>query len=179
MKHAIIGEHTYIGDQFMVRSWGEGSKLIIGKFCSIADRFEVFLGGNHNMKWLSTFPFHARDPWKDKVPARKNHPYSNGDVTIGNDVWIGSDVTIMSGVNVADGAVIAAKSVVVSDVIPYEVVGGNPASHIKYRFNCRTIRKLLDSKWWDWPDEKIAKYAFLLMSEEFEEFENTMKEDIL
>lgn len=40
---------------------------------------------------------------------------------------------LLGGVTIGDGAVIAAKAVVTKDVEPYEVVGGNPARHIKYR----------------------------------------------
>ena len=58
-------------------------------------------------------------------------PQSNGDVIIGNDVWIGYGSTIMSGVKIGDGAVIAAGSLVVKDVDPYTIVGGNPAKMIK------------------------------------------------
>ena len=50
---------------------------------------------------------------------------------IGNDVWIGYGSTIMSGVKIGDGAVIAAGSLVVKDVDPYTIVGGNPAKTIK------------------------------------------------
>ena len=57
-----------------------------------------------------------------------------GDTVIGNDVWLGYDVLVMPGVKIGDGAIIAARSVVVSDVPAYSVVGGNPAKVIKQRF---------------------------------------------
>ena len=53
------------------------------------------------------------------------HPWSKGDVVIGNDVWIGKDALILSGVTVGDGAVIGARSVVAKDVEPYAIVVGN------------------------------------------------------
>lgn len=67
-------------------------------------------------------------------------PYTNGDVNIGNDVWIGHYVTIVSG------ALIATNSHIVKGVKPYEIVEGNPAKHIKFRFNDETIKKLLSLK---------------------------------
>lgn len=54
-------------------------------------------------------------------------------VTIGDDVWIGYGAIILSGVRIGDGAVVAAGAVVVKDVAPYAVVGGNPAGLIKMR----------------------------------------------
>lgn len=56
-------------------------------------------------------------------------------IKIGNDVWIGHGSILLSGITVGDGAVIAAGSVVVKDVEPYTVVGGNPAQTIKSRFH--------------------------------------------
>lgn len=53
---------------------------------------------------------------------------------IGSDVWIGHGAIIVAGVHIGDGAVVAAGSVVVKDVPPYTVVGGNPAKVIKKRF---------------------------------------------
>ena len=52
-------------------------------------------------------------------------------VVIGNDVWIGGHSTILPGVTIGDGAVIAAGSVVIKDVAPRTLVGGNPAKFIK------------------------------------------------
>ena len=37
----------------------------------------------------------------------------------------------------------------------HEVVGGNPARHIKYRFTETQIQKLLEIRWWDWPVKKV------------------------
>lgn len=54
-------------------------------------------------------------------------------IRIGNDVWIGGHVSIVSGVTIGDGCVIAAGSVVVSDIPPGVLAGGNP---------CRVIRKI-------------------------------------
>jgi acetyltransferase-like isoleucine patch superfamily enzyme len=42
-----------------VLSWGEGTKLQVGKFCSIADGVTILLGGNHRTDWITTYPFTA------------------------------------------------------------------------------------------------------------------------
>ena len=54
-------------------------------------------------------------------------------VEIGDFVWLGSDVTISGNVKIGEGAIVAIGSVVVKDVPPYAIVGGNPAKVIKYR----------------------------------------------
>jgi serine acetyltransferase len=54
-----------------------------------------------------------------------------------------------------DGAVIAAGSVVIKDVPPYAVVGGNPAKIIKYRFTPEVIATMQASKWWEKDIEEL------------------------
>ena len=48
-------------------------------------------------------------------------------------VWLGYGVIVMPGIKVGEGAVVSAGSVLVKDVPPLAVVGGNPAKIIKYR----------------------------------------------
>ena len=43
------------------------------------------------------------------------------------------------------------------DVAPYTVVGGVPARPIKKRFSDGTIQRLLELRWWDWPEERIRE----------------------
>lgn len=51
-------------------------------------------------------------------------------VRIENDAYIGGNVTIRYGVTVGNNAIVAAGSVVVKDVEPFSIVGGNPAKVI-------------------------------------------------
>lgn len=60
-------------------------------------------------------------------------PLLRKDIIIGKSVWIASGAFIAPGITIGDGAVIAARSVVVKDVEPWTVVGGNPAKFIKRR----------------------------------------------
>ena len=69
---------------------------------------------------------------------------------IGDDVWIAHDVFIKRGVTIGTGAVIGARSIVTKDVPPYAIVAGSPAIIKKYRFDEKTIKRLLASKWWDY-----------------------------
>ena len=164
------GRHTYGKQYIKIREWGEGSVLNIGNFCSIADNIQIFLGGNHNVNWITTYPFGHVNNNVFNTFNGKGHPKTNGNVNIGNDVWICSGCTIMSGVSIGDGAVLAANSHVVKNVEPYSIVGGNPAKHIKYRFTNEQIEKLLKIKWWDWDDQKINEILHLLCSENIEIF---------
>lgn len=154
-----IGKYTY-GNP-LILDWNDGGNIYIGNFCSIA-KSTIILGGNHQSKWISTYPFYFSPDIKSKTKNIKGFSYSNGDVVIGNDVAIGQDAIIMSGVTIGDGAIVGAGSVVTSNVPPYAIVGGNPAKLLKYRFAPKTISKLLKMKWWNWPDEKIFKNIKIL-----------------
>ena len=171
-----VGRHTYGHEQIAVRHWGEPADLSIGSFCSIADRVEVFLGGNHRVDWVTTYPFPAFPEHWESARDIPGHPATNGDVVIGNDVWIGSNATIMSGVTVGDGAVIAANSCVTQDVAPYAIVGGNPARLLRSRFDPATVRRLLAIRWWEWSDERIAENLGRLCDGDVEGFARAQSE---
>jgi acetyltransferase-like isoleucine patch superfamily enzyme len=146
-----------------VHDWGEGAKLTIGKYCSIASGVHVFLGGNHRTDWITTYPF---PDWGIQIQDKST---TKGDVVIGNDVWVGMGSVIMSGVTIGDGAVVAAFSVVTKDVPPYAIVAGNPAIIKKRRFSDEKVKKLLKIKWWDWPEEKVRQKMKILLSPNIDE----------
>lgn len=77
-------------------------------------------------------------------------------ITIGNDVWIGQNVTLAQGITIGDGAVVAANALVVKDVAPYAIVGGNPAKVIRMRFSEAIIEQLLALRWWRFSAQDIA-----------------------
>nr|WP_275298384.1 hypothetical protein [Clostridium sp. YIM B02555] len=68
---------------------------------------------------------------------------TKGPLIIDDEVWIGDKALILSGVHIGKGAIVAAGSVVVHDVPPYAIVGGNPAKVIKYRFSSTIINKIM------------------------------------
>ena len=149
------GKKSYIaGSAF------DGDGIVsVGNFCGISSGIKFLLGinRNHNYKILSSMDL----GWFDWTAPREFYPI-NGTrkIEIGSDVWVGRDVTFSCSSRdktlvIGDGAVIASDSVVVKNVPPYAVVGGNPAQIIKYRFDEKIIESLLRIKWWDWDIDKI------------------------
>jgi virginiamycin A acetyltransferase len=153
-----IGEWSYGRPQ--VLPFDDCTKLIIGRFCSIASDVTILLGGEHRTDWVCTYPFNELF---DDAREFQGHPHTKGDVKIGNDVWIGYGALILSGVSIGNGAVIAARSVVTKNVAPYSIVAGNPARHIRFRFPEHIINALQEIAWWDWPLKEIKEaWPFLL-----------------
>ena len=126
-------------------------------------------GANHKISGFSTYPFYIfNNGWEQAKPQENELPFK-GDTIVGNDVWIGYESVIMPGVKIGDGAIIAAKSIVVSDVPAYTIVGGNPAKTIKQRFDARTIGKLLEIAWWDWDIQKISANIEKIVNSDIDE----------
>lgn len=161
-----FGVGTY-GD-LQVHDWNEGTTLRVGAYCSIAKGVQVFLGGHHRIDWLSCFPFPA---FVDEAADIPSHGGSHGDVTIGSDVWLCTDALILSGVTIGHGAVVAAGAVVTRDVQPYSIVAGNPARHLRWRFDEATRELLLASRWWTWPEAEVRSASRLLCSSDTAAFE--------
>ena len=168
----IAGDYSYYNalhgesfeDQVLYHYEVIGTKLVIGKFCSIAPEVRFMMdGGNHRMDG-STFPFNIfGNGWERHTPSLDQLPIK-GDTIVGNDVWIGRRATIMPGVRIGDGAIISAETVVVKDVNPYTVVGGNPAREIKQRYPDEVIQELLEIRWWDFDIDLISPYIGAIVS---------------
>jgi acetyltransferase-like isoleucine patch superfamily enzyme len=142
------------------------SKIIFGKYISIAEGVNFMLGSNHNVNRVTTYlNFKIAEGVMDH-----NGMLSNGNIVIGNDVWIGLNAVIMDGITIGDGAVIAAGSIVTKNVEPYSIVGGTPAKIIKKRFDKKTIDRLLKTKWWDLSKEVLEILSPYLFSEEVDRF---------
>ena len=135
------------------------SSILMGRFCSLANKIYFIMGANHPYKNVSSFPFDLKK-FVEKIfgsvnPISFRRP-NHYQIIIGNDVWIGQNATILGGVKIGNGAVVGAGAVVTKDIPPYAIVAGNPARVIKYRFDEETIKKFLAVKWWNWDLKKIA-----------------------
>jgi chloramphenicol O-acetyltransferase type B len=162
-KHDFVECARYLHDKRE-----DVDKLIIGNYCSIGSGAVFMMAGNqgHNKQWLSTYPFYFQ---ANIFKTSKNGFERAGNTIIGNDVWIGSEAMIMPGITIGDGAIIAARAVVVKDVEAYSIVGGNPATVIKSRFNDKEIEQLLLMQWWNWKEEKVKECMPLICSPKIEE----------
>jgi chloramphenicol O-acetyltransferase type B len=147
----------------VVHDWHEGTTLRIGSYTSIADDVHIFLGGHHRSDWVSQYPFPA---FLEEAKHIEDYGGTRGDVRIGNDAWLASGCTILSGVTVGDGAVLAARCVVTQDVAPYSIVAGNPARHLRYRFDEDVRAALLACAWWTWPESEVRQIVHLLCSKD-------------
>ena len=104
----------------------------VGKGCDIHSGLKV----DHSHCWLIEIGDNvtlapevyllAHDASTDRIAG-----YTKiGKVKIENNVFIGARAIIMPGVTVGVNAIVAAGSVVVKNVEPFTVVGGNPAKFI-------------------------------------------------
>lgn len=178
-QNIIVGDYTYYDDKDDVYNFERnvlyhfdflGDKLIIGKFCQIAEGVKFLMNGMFHMKnSFSAYPFiiFSKD-CAAKYPKNLKFPFK-GDTVVGNDVWIGYNTVFMPGVHIGDGAIIGTNALVTKDVGPYEIWGGNPARLIRKRFSEEVIGVLLKIQWWNWPIGKITDNADVLISNDIDE----------
>lgn len=116
-QNIYLDDDVYIGEKTCIYAQGE---VQIKKGSILADRIDIrtanhYYDGND----LNMIPF------DEKVIVKP--------VIIGENVWIGSHCLILPGVEIGEGAIIAAGSVVTKNVPALAVVGGAPATFIKWR----------------------------------------------
>ena len=163
MNRIEVGKKTY-GALNVTDFSPEPTKLRIGSYCSIAPGVQFLLGGEHQVKSISTYPF------KVKAWGAEREAGSKGDIVLKDDVWIGTNAIICSGVTIGQGAIVAAGAVVTKDVEPYAIVGGNPAHFIKWRFDEGCRKRLCDTDivyLFDTFREKDAELIYKDLDEEF------------
>lgn len=109
-----IGDGTWINNGFSAIA--EHTSIAIGRRVLIGTNVEMFDSDFHGIR----------------VDDRnKSSPDWARPIVIEDDVFIGSNVRVLKGVTIGRGAVIANSSLVVNDVPPDSVAGGNPARVIK------------------------------------------------
>lgn len=149
-----IGNFSYVANNSQLNN------VNIGNFCSIGLSVNLGLARHPSRVFVSTYPaFFSDQNTSCPLSFRKDKIFDDSvpKTTIGHDVWVGSNVILPGGINIGTGSIIAAGAVVVKDVPPYAVVGGNPAKIIRYRFSDAQIEVLLASEWWNWSIEKIVR----------------------
>lgn len=152
-KYLQVGDECIIGGNFIFESQegvvtiGDGTYIGASSFIC---RSAINIGCNVTIAWGTTLydhNSHSTDHiqrrndqqlqlqnMRQGLPMTENKNWSTVDsrpITIGDDAWIGMNVLILKGVTIGQGAIVGAGSVVVKDVEPFTVVGGNPAVVIK------------------------------------------------
>lgn len=94
------------------------NRIEIGENCLIASNVQIMDSNGHELSF-------------NNVENRINTRDIPEEVIIGDNVWIGANSIVLPGVHIGNGSVIAAGSVVVKDVPPMSLYGGNPARLIK------------------------------------------------
>lgn len=119
-RKSFVGKNTILGNNVNfngMRIAGDGETIIGDNFHSGQDC--LIHTAIHNYDQGSMIPY-------DKTYIKKN-------VVIGNNVWFGDRVIVLGNATIGEGSVIQAGSVVVGDIPPLAVAGGNPAKVFKYR----------------------------------------------
>ena len=129
----------------------------VGRYCSFAGQIEVFRR-NHPLERVSLHPFFYNGACgltgADTIPSNRDNP-----LCIGHDVWIGLRAIILPRCGrIGDGAVIGAGAVVTRDVPPFAIVAGNPGRVIGERFTPELRQRIVESRWWDQPVERLAEH---------------------
>lgn len=132
IKNISVGKKSY--GKLNIRAYNDKGMIKIGNYCSIADNVTFLVGGEHNYKRISTFPFQSR------IYMQQTFNTPNYDILIDDDVWIGYDCLIMSNAHIGKGSVIGARSIVTGEVPPYSIYVGNKV--IKQRFSNDIIDRL-------------------------------------
>lgn len=130
-------------------------KIVIGRYCSIAENVHFYTGGEHDFHNLSTYPFKNRMSKNNIQEA-----ITKGPIEIGDDVWIGANSIILSGVKIGKGAVIGAGSVVARDVPKYGIFLNNKP--VKFRFDKEIRAKLEQFDCFDMSLEDIEDITGIL-----------------
>lgn len=166
-----VEQGSQVDDYSYIAINGHLRMVSIGKFCSIGPNLLAGYG-IHPLNGVSTSPmFYSTMCQNGSSLSKTNKITEQKPIVIGNDVFIGANVTILDGVTIGDGAVIGAGAVVSKDIPPYAIAVGCPIKILRYRFPEDTIKKLLELKWWNMPEEKLP-----LVEQYFFDIEKFIKE---
>ena len=105
-----LGDQASIGEWALIYNLGQVS---IGKQATISHRAHL-CAGTHDYQ----------DP---------SLPLQRLPITIDEKAWVCADAFVGPGRHVGEGAIVGAAAVVVRDVLPWQIVAGNPARLVKTR----------------------------------------------
>ena len=94
--------------------------ISIGDNCLIAANCQIMEGSGHDLSFPNV---------EDRVHTTGMDEVRP--IIIEDNVWICANTVVLPGVRIGNGSVVTANSVVVKDIPPMVVAGGNPATVIK------------------------------------------------
>ena len=140
-----IGRDTYVSARAWFSFSSPDGRIRIGSGCVIGESLTISCGGSVTIgdgtgigeRATIVDQHHAPESWLRPAleagvaphwgwETRDAHP-----VSIGNGCWLGVNVVVMPGVTIGDGCVIGANSVVTTDIPPYSLAAGMPATVIR------------------------------------------------
>ena len=142
----VIGENTMIRGDLVV--FAHGGRIEIGDYCFLGAGSRIWSGDHIKVgnRVLIAHNVNITDNISHPVDAGERHEHykailqggfpktspgtKDKAVSIGDDVWIGFNAVIMKGVTIGEKSIIGAGAMVLHDVPPYTIVGGNPAKVI-------------------------------------------------
>lgn len=125
-RNTVLGNNVSLNGIEII---GKG-KVTIGNYFH-SGKGCLIISDNHNYDCGQAIPY--------------DHQVVEKDVEIGDFVWLASRVIILPGTKIGEGVVVQAGSVVHGEIPDYAVVGGNPATVIKYR-DIEHFKKLKSEK---------------------------------
>jgi acetyltransferase-like isoleucine patch superfamily enzyme len=120
-----IGIGTYFNSGTVRADW---ANITIGNYCRIS--YDVLFLTNYGSHLLMT----------DDKKIR------NRDIVVGDNVWIGWGSKIRGGVTIGDFALTGMGSVIIKDIEPFHMAGGNPAKDLGLRPDTEKIISLIKKK---------------------------------
>ncbi len=149
--YLIAESPSYAPARVVVHS--EDDRVRVGRYSGVHPTVTFLPGGEHRTDFVTTWYFSYLMGIGEPETS-----WSRGPIVVGNDVWIGREAMVVSGVTIGDGAVVGTRALVTKDVAPYEIVGGVPARHLRWRFSEEIRAGLLATAWWDWPVDKVIAH---------------------
>ena len=166
MRESSMGDYSYLaGDVSIV--WTD-----IGKFCSIASHTRMNPGNHPTWRVTTSHSTYRRVQYGfDETDDEEFFAWRQAHrCRVGHDVWMGHGTLLTAGCKVGIGVCTGSGSVITKDIPPYAIVGGVPAKVIKFRFDPKTIEKLMRIAYWEWDHETVkARFKDLYNVNEFVE----------
>jgi acetyltransferase-like isoleucine patch superfamily enzyme len=137
-----VGKGTHC--QWTAKFWSPHMHIVLGDHVGIGGNcfFQADTELGNKVMVAANVAFLNSDDHRYDVVGKAMWDSGRGDrhmIIVEDDVWIGHGAILLTPAKVGRGAIVAAGSIVVKEVPPYAIVGGNPARVLKMRFTPEEI----------------------------------------